>query len=217
MNPDTYKYILVATMAGGLAGALVMWHRKHSQIAGASTLRGFTVLAIGTAASACALFAFTKAFGGHSRLYAAVVMILITGWAAVLHSVVQRPVPRFVLRVRAGEFAVLRSPWTGVRFFGAILRGTPLRHLGGRVFLSDVGRDPLAVLGGIHAAETVHILALALCCPWLVVWGMQGRWMSIAWGLAVHVPLNVYPILHLRYVTWRIERYAARTRRREGA
>ena len=215
MNPDAYRHILVASIAGGFAGALVMWNRKRSQIAGENTLRRFAVLTAGTAASACALFAFSEAFGDHSQIYAAMVMILITGWAALLHSVVQLPVPRFVLRVRTGEFAVLRSPWTGVRSFGAFLRSTLLRHLGGRVYLSEVGRDPLAVLRGIHGAEIVHIWALLFCCPWLVFWGMQGRWMSIVWSLAVHVPLNVYPILHLRYVTWRIEGYLARMRRSE--
>ena len=217
MNPDAYRHILVASIAGGIAGALVMWNRKRSQIAGENNLRRFTVLTIGTAASACALFAFTKAFGDHSQIYAAMVMILITGWAAMLLSVVQLPVPRFVLRVRIGEFAVLRSPWTGVRSFGALLRSTPLRHLGGRVYLSDVGRDPLAVLRGIHDAEVVHIWALLFCGPWLVFWGLQGLWMSIVSGLAVHVPLNVYPILHLRYVTWRIEGYVARMRHSKDA
>jgi hypothetical protein len=79
------------------------------------------------------------------------------------------------------------------------------------VYFSDAGRDPQAVLIGVHAAETVHIWALLFCCPWLVFWGVQGRWMSIVCGLATHVPLNVYPILHLRYVSWRIERYMTRT------
>jgi len=217
MNPDAYWYILVASLAGGFAGALVMWNRKRSQIAGENRLRQVAVLTLGTAASACALIAFTKVFGDQPQIYAVMVMILMTGWAAVLCAVVQLPVPRYVLKVRTGELAVLRSSWTGVRSFGAFLRSTPLRHLGGRVYLSDVGRDPLTVLRGIHDAEAVHILALLFCCPWLVVWGVQGRWLAIVWGLAVHVPLNVYPILHLRYVTWRLEGYQARMRRSEGA
>ncbi len=82
--------------------------------------------------------------------------------------------------------------------------------------MSEVGRDPLVVLRGIHEAEAVHMEALLLCCPWLVIWGMQGRLMSVVCGLAVHVPLNIYPILHLRLVTWRIEQYVARTRSSQG-
>ena len=217
MNPHAYRHVLLASIAGGFAGALVMWNRKRSQVAGENTLRRFTVLTIGTAASACALFAFSKAFGDHSNVYAAMVMILITGWAALLHSVVHLRVPKFVLRVGTGEFAVLRSPWTGVTAFGKFLRSTLLRHLGGRVYLSVAGRDPLAVLRGLHGAETVHIWALLLCFPWLLVWVMQERWMSIVWGLAVHIPLNFYPILHLRYVTRRIEGYRARMQCRENA
>ncbi len=213
MNLAVYGHILVATLAGGFAGILVMWDRKRCQIAGESKLRRLTVSTFGTMASACALFAFTKALGARSQLYAAVVTMAMTGWTAVL----QLPVPRFVLRVRPGEFAFLRSPWTGVRSFGAFLRNTPLRHLGGQVYLSAVGRDPRAVLRGLHAAEAVHIWALLLCCPWFVFWGVQGWWRSLLWGLAIHVPLNVYPILHVRYACWRLEGYVAKTRRSQNA
>ena len=112
-----------------------------------------------------------------------------------------------------------RWPSTGLvdgsprRHGGGSKRFCPLlRHLGGRVYLSEVGRNPRAVLGGLHDAQTVHIWALLLCCPWLLFWAIQGRWMSVACGLAVHAPLNVYPILHLRYTTKRVEGYVARVR-----
>jgi hypothetical protein len=212
MSPEAYWYILAASMSGGCVGILVMWDRKRSQLAGPNQRRRFAVPALGTAASACALWAFSKAFDAHSVAYAAVAMIVVTNWAAVLQSVVTPLVPQWVFRVRPGEFAILQAPWTGVRRFGAFLRRTPLRHLGGRVYLSEVGRDPLVVLRGVRDAEVVHLGALLLCCPWLVIWGIQGRWQAVVCGLAVHVPLNVYPVLHLRYVTWRIEGYTARTR-----
>jgi hypothetical protein len=217
MSPDAYRHILVASLAGGVTGVVVMWNRKRSEVAGASRLRQLAVLTIGTAASACALVAFTKAFAEHAHIQAALVMILITGWAAVVHSVVQHPLPRRLLTVCAGEFAVLRTPWTGVRAFGWILRHTPLRHLGGQVYLAEAGRDPQVVLRGMFAAETVHVLALVFCSPWLVWWGLHGQWLPLLCGLAVHLPLNVYPILHLRYVTWRLDRYVASKRRRRDA
>ncbi len=210
MNPEAYRHILVASTAGGLAGALVIWNRRRSHTAGKNKLRRLVVLTLGTAAFACALIAFNKAFDTQSHIYAAMVMIIITGWSAVLNSVAPLPVPQFVLRVRAGEFAILRAPWTGVRLFGALLRSTPLRHLGGRVYLSEAGRNPLAVLDGIHDAQRVHTWALLFCCPWLVFWGLKGEWISIGWGFAVHVPLNIYPVLHLRYVTWRLEKCVTR-------
>jgi hypothetical protein len=212
MNSDSYRYIVVASICGGLAGALVMWNRKRAQTFGRNKLRQLGGLTLGTAASAGALIAFSKALGSQLPMYSAMVMIVITGWAALLHSVVPLPVPHFALRVGAREFTILRASWTGVRLFGSFLRGTPLRHLGGQVYLSDVGRNPRAVLGGLHGAQTVHIWALLLCCPWLLFWAIQGRWMSVACGLVVHALLNVYPILHLRYATGRVEGYVARLR-----
>ena len=125
MNPDVYAYVLVASIAGGCLGPLVMWNRKRSQVVGASRLRGWIVSIAGTAASACALVAFTKAFGGYAPMYAATVMILVTGWAAVLHSALHFPMPRSVLSVRPAEVCLLRVPWTGVRLFGVLLQHTP--------------------------------------------------------------------------------------------
>jgi hypothetical protein len=216
MNPNAYWYMLPASVAGGIVGLLVMWSRKRTQIDRENGPRRLAVLAVGTAASACALWAFTKAFGGQSCMYAAMVTIVVTAWAAVLQPVAAPLVPKWVLRVRTGEVAFLGAPWTGVRQFGAFLRTTPLRHLGGRVYLSEADRDPMVVLRGIRDAEVVHLGGLLLCCPWLVIWGTHGWWRSIVCSLAVHVPLNVYPVLHLRYVTWRIDRYLARTGRRQG-
>lgn len=217
MNPDAYKHILVGSIAGGLAGVLVMWNRSRSLRAGENTWRRGVVLVAGTTAFACALSAFSKAFGAQSHVYATMVMIGITGWAAVLNSVAPLPLPGFILKVRAGEFAILRARWTAVRLFGSFLRATPLRHLGGRVYLSEAGRNPLAVLAGVREAQRVHTWALLFCCPWLVFWGMEGMWMSIVWGVAVHVPLNIFPILHLRYVSWRLEACVARMRRSKDA
>jgi hypothetical protein len=215
MNPDAYWHIVGASIAGGVAGVLVMWNRKRTEIAGENKLRGFSVLVIGTAAFTFALHNLTMAINSCSQIYAITVMIITTGWVAVVYSVVPLLIPDRVLKVRAGEFVVLQSPWTGVRLFGTLLRKTPLRYLGGRVFLMEESRDLGTVIRGIHDAESVHIWALLFCFPWLVYWGVEGRWMMIVWGLAVHVPMNVYPILHLRYVSWRIERYAARLRRNE--
>jgi hypothetical protein len=208
MNPDAYWYILLAALAGGFGGVLVMWDRRRLEAVGASKLRRAVVISFGTAASACALFGFTRAFGAGSRVHAAVVMVLMTGWVALL----QLPAPRVLLKVRVGEFRLLQSPWTGVRLFGALLKRTPLRHLGGKVFLSGAGQDLGAVLRGIQQAEAVHLWALCVCCPWLMFWAWQGWWTSVVWSLAIHVPINLYPVLHLRLATGRIERHLARTR-----
>jgi hypothetical protein len=55
MNPEAYRHILVASIAGGLAGALVMWNRTRSQTAGENKLRQLAVLIVGTVASVCAV------------------------------------------------------------------------------------------------------------------------------------------------------------------
>jgi hypothetical protein len=43
MNPDAYWYVLVASITGGVSGALVMWNRKRSQTVGESKPRSFAV------------------------------------------------------------------------------------------------------------------------------------------------------------------------------
>lgn len=217
MNSDVYRYVAFGSLAGALAGALVMWNRKRAQTAGESRLRRIAVLTAGTAAFAGALVAFGKAFGAQSVVFASTAMIASTGWAAVVNSVTPLPLPRFVREVGAGEFAILRLPWTGVRLFGALLRNTPLRHLGGRVYLSEAGRDPKVVAAGILDAQRVHLWALLFSCPWLIVWGLEGRWMALGAGLAVHVPLNLFPFLHLRLATWRLEKCVPRIRRDSDA
>ncbi|HEU5072099.1 MAG TPA: hypothetical protein VFV96_16975 [Verrucomicrobiae bacterium] len=213
MNADAYWYVLGASLAGGVSGALVMWHRRCSQRTGESTVRRLIVLTAGTVAFGGALFAFTRAFGQHSPVHAVLVMVLVTAWVAVLQSAMPLPVPATLLRVNASEFAVLRFRWMGVRGFGGLLRRTPLRHLGGTVYLVDAGRQLDTVLRGIYRAEAVHLWAAMSCVPWLAWWAAHGQWSLIVWGVAVQLPLNVYPVLHLRYVTWRLQRHAARWRR----
>ena len=211
MSSEAYTQILLASLAGGCVGALVLWNRSRSLAQGKNRLRGAAVLVVGTLATVCALLAFHTAFRDHPQVNAAVVMMLVTGWVSVLHSVLPLPLPQSMLRVGMGEFALLRARWSGVRTFGALLRHTPLRRLGGQVFLAGVNRDPMVVLRGLHNAEVVHIWALLLCCPWFVLWVFRGQWACVASGLAVNVLINIYPVLHLRYVTWRIEHYAARS------
>jgi len=210
MDAGAPEYVLWASLAGLVTGGLVMWHRKRQQ---PHLLLRWTVFLVGTAASFCALMAFSKAFTRHPALHGVVIMILMTSWVSVVHAVVPLPLPRSVLKVRAGEFNLLRAPISGVRSFGLLLRNTPLRHLGGPVFLlAGASRDPKRVLPGVLAAESVHIWALLVSGPWLGFWLIQEHWLSLFWGMAVQVPLNIYPVLHLRYVTWRLERCSSRLR-----
>ncbi|HVV71670.1 MAG TPA: hypothetical protein VHI52_09255 [Verrucomicrobiae bacterium] len=210
MNPNSYWYMLAASLSGGLTGVLVMWNRTRAQDAAGFKGRHVAVSVVGTAACVCALWAFNRAFGTRSCAYAAMVSIVTTGWAAVIQPLLTPLVPWRLLRVRAAEFVILQARWNGVRMFGDILRRTALRSLGGRVYLYKTG-DARAVLRGLREAQAVHLAGLLFSCPWLAWWGVQQWWQSIACAVAVQVPLNVYPVLHLRYVTWRVERFLAKS------
>ncbi len=217
MPAEAYRLILLASLAGGGLGALVLWNRWSTRVHGRRALRGFAVVAAGTVATVVAILSFAKAFDAYPAVNAAMVVMLSTGWVAVLHSVVPLPLPRSVLCVRAGEFALLESRWSGVRAIGYILRSAPLRGLGGQVYMDGLKGNVNALLPGLYSAETVHLWALLVCCPWFVVWGAQGHWTSLASGVSVNVLINVYPVLHLRYVTGRIGRHGLKRRgRRPG-
>jgi hypothetical protein len=75
---------------------------------------------------------------------------------------------------------------------------------------SPNANDSACVLRGIQMAEEIHVWSVFFCSPWLVAWVREGLWFSLASGLAVHVNLNVYPILHLRLARSRIEKIAVR-------
>jgi len=210
MTPEAMIHLLSASLAGGLAGFLVLWNRRQPGHPPSGRRGRFIILFLGTLATGVAVRSFALALGAHSRTFAVVVLILVAEWAALLQSAVQLPVPTQFLRVGARESALLRSPWVGVRAFGAILRHTPLRKLGGSVYLGNGCLEPRAVLLGIHTAERVHLWALLLSLPWLVAWALLGYWGSVGWGLALQLPLHVYPLLHLRHATGRVERHLDR-------
>ncbi|MGA7616945.1 MAG: hypothetical protein WBX15_17375 [Thermoanaerobaculia bacterium] len=209
MSSHTYALLFSASVAGAVAGVLVMWSRKRSEIAGPDRARTIAVLATGTAAVLFALFAFRRLFAMQPNVFAALVVPLVTAWAAVVQSCIRLPVPDAILKVRPLELRILRSRWTAIRAFGSLLRNTPLRALGGDVYLRTTRRDVAHVLRAMYDAETVHLWGILLSAPWLAYWLLRGRWLPVALACAIHVPLNVYPILHLRYASGRVDRLIA--------
>lgn len=216
MDPETYCWIAAGSIMGGFTGALVMWNRARGRVGREDRWRRVLVFALGTALAGCQLVAFTKALAKYPPVLGATVVMLVTSWVAVVQTVMRLPIPRFLRKAGNIEAALLRTPWIGVRGFGRLLRSTPLRRLGGRVYLSEAGCDAQSVLDGIGDAERVHLWALLGSVPWLVSWGLRGDWIAVASGLVVHLPLNVYPTLHLRYVAWRLDRHLTVTRRGDG-
>jgi hypothetical protein len=135
MPIDSAILVIPASIAGGTVGMLAFWNqgpRNHEE----NKLLQIGVLIEGSLAFMVSLLLFSKAFGGSSVLFAVTVTLLVGAWTGMVHTVVPLGLPASILKVRRSEFAVLRSRWSGVRLFGTALRGTPLRHLGGSVYLA---------------------------------------------------------------------------------
>ena len=204
--------VMPASLAGGALGLLAYWNRRTVRH-GQNRVRQLTVLLVGTAAGATALFLFGRVFGASSAAFAVTATVLVSAWVAVVHTAWQLPLLESLAQVGPREFALLRSLWAGVTLFGAVLRNTSLRHLGGAVYLRDCGRDPVAISRGIRDATAVHVWAFVFGLPWLAYWAWQQWWLSVALSLAIQALFNVYPVLHLRLTNERLNRCAAKLQR----
>lgn len=209
MHIESGIFVLPASLAGGVVGVLAFGNRRPRG-KGGNHLRKITVMFTGTVALLAALVLFAKAFGAESGLFAATVTMLVSAWTAMVQTIVPLRLPASMLKVSSAEFAVIRRRGSGVRWFGAVLRHTPLRRLGGAVYLAECANDSARILCGIQEAEAVHVWSMLFCSPWLVFWCLQGLWFSVSSSVAVHAFLNVYPILHLRLARGRMEKCAAR-------
>lgn len=98
----------------------------------------------------------------------------------------------------------------GVLAFGRLLRHSPLRWLNAAVYLDRGRRDPAAVRAMAEASEASHFWAAVLLMPYVVYAALAGRWGVAALFLLAQWVVNVYPILHLRYVRGRLDRLIRR-------
>lgn len=124
--------------------------------------------------------------------------------------------PLFVLRMPASLRAVRPElpdrplyRRLGVRGFGALLRNTPLRYLNGSVYRAGGKRGLTALLRQVESAEATHFWAAVLFTPYIAYVAAQGFWIEALVFAAVQIAFNVYPILHLRVVRARLERWRA--------
>jgi hypothetical protein len=74
------------------------------------------------------------------------------------------------------------------------------------VYLDRADEDPARVRLLIESSEASHFWAAVLFTPYVVFAGLKGMWSVVAWFSLAQVVLNVYPILHLRYVRGRLDR-----------
>lgn len=197
--------VVPASLAGAALGMLAFWNRR-SHPGKNNRMVQAAVLIAGTAAFVLALVLFARVFDARSAVFAITATMMVGSWTAVIQTVRPLRLPSAMKEVGPRESEVLRQRWTGIRLFGTVLRRTPLRYLGGAVYLRQCANGPSGVLQGIQAAEEVHVWALLLCLPALIYWGIQAWWASVAASLLVHTVLNVYPVLHLRLTRARIQR-----------
>lgn len=216
MTAEAYRYVVLGALAGALAGIIIMWSRQSGKSRPTSPWRTGTILIAGTGAIATAMAAFVKVFGADSAIHGPITVVLVTSWFGILNAVVPLPLPKHILSVSSREVACLRARLTGIRWFGSLLRRTPLRHLGGRVYLSETEGDPSPAIHEMIADQKLHLWALLGTLPWFATWTARGRWLAVLGAILVHIPLNIFPVLHLRLTLWRTERCQSRLRRRRN-
>jgi hypothetical protein len=169
-------------------------------------VRDVAALVAVTAAFAGSLAMFRMAVGVASPWFGLTAMFCVLGVIAFARPLFLLRLPGFLRKARAGEargalYEALRVP-----AFGALLRRTPLRGLNPMVYLSRNPDDPSAVLAQVESAEAAHLLAAAVLVPYVVHACVLRRWSAVAWLMAVQLGLNLYPILHLRWVRIRLGR-----------
>jgi hypothetical protein len=145
-----------------------------------------------------------------SPAFVIVAMICVLGLAFVAQPLVMIRMPGPLRRIRSWEAhgAIYRA--LGVRAYGAILRGTPLRLFNTDVYLRCGLTDSARVGAEIEAAEASHVLAAVLVAPYMVYLVARGMWAPLFWVSVAQVLVNVYPILHLRLTRHRLGRLVAR-------
>ena len=132
--------------------------------------------------------------------------------------------PLFTLRL-PGVLRAIR-PWEkegvvyrglGISIFGGLLRRTPLRHLNSAVYLAKQRSDLVTVYRLTESAEAAHFWAAVLFTPYIGFVWLSGHVKEAVILLLVQLLFNVYPILHLRVVRLRLDRFLRSRRARRVA
>jgi len=170
------------------------------------------------------LAAVVVAFGVSFRLLSDVIGI-DSPWLALLLMFYFLAISRVaepLLRMRMPEALRALRPWErrrdvhrrlGVVRFGTLLRRSPLSFLNPAVYLDRGDKDPARVRIQIESSEASHFWAAVLFALYIGFAGLKGMWSVVVWFVLAQLVVNVYPILHLRYVRARLDR----ARRRLGA
>lgn len=144
--------------------------------------------------------------GFRSAVFALVANWLIVAWAAVASPPLRWSLPERYFQLRRWECDGQVYRWCGVRVFGALVRRPPVRWLSPELYLQGRRSQLLRVWQGSRRAEAVHVWLFGFSLL-LTLFAMGcGWWDAALWLLAFNVLLNLYPVLHQRYIRGRLDR-----------
>ena len=146
------------------------------------------------------------AVGKTSPWFVLIAMFDFLGLAAFARPLFLLRMPPVLREVRAWEIHGLIYRRAGVAAFGALLQRSPLRYLNSHVYLRRYPDDLALAQRQMEAAEAAHFWAATLIIPYMIYAAMREWWSVIFGFMAVEMFVNVYPILHLRWVRGRLKR-----------
>jgi hypothetical protein len=157
-------------------------------------------------ASGISLTFVMRAVGFTSPLFAVIATCAALGFTALARRCIVMKLPLPLQQVRSWEVKGALYRTLGVRTFGALVRGSPLRYLNPTVYLSRSSGDPASVRAEMEAAEAAHLWAMVLTLPYAVYAAIQSRWSTLLWFTIFNLGVNVYPVMHLRWARGRFTR-----------
>jgi len=144
-------------------------------------------------------------------------MLDLLGIAKVAEPLFRLKMPGVLRPVRRCERAGNAYRRLGVPGFGRLLRRSPLRYFNAALYIEARQNDLHYMRLQTESAEANHFWAAVLFAPYVLYAGLNHRWQVAAWFTLAQVMVNVYPILHLRYVRARLTRTLARMDRQRSA
>lgn len=93
--------------------------------------------------------------------------------------------------------------WLAIHRFGMILRNSPLRRLNPDVYVDST--DLRRLHRRMASGEAIHFWAAVLFTPYIAFVYLTGQARVASIFVLVQFFVNIYPILHLRFVRQRLE------------
>jgi hypothetical protein len=151
-----------------------------------------------------------RVLGLHWPWLAILLMFYFLGLLKVAEPLFMLRVPARWRRLRRWEVRSHALRRFGILAYGQLLRSTPLRYLNLAVYVRSGSRDFRRVLLLTESGEAAHFWAALLLLPCIGYALFQRAYADVAWLVLAELLVNVYPMLHLRYVRSRLERLIAR-------